>query len=67
MATDDIINRVKTITMNPNADSHWGANHAFYNDRTGKYPEHKIVERIVMLNNFLFEKDKNNKSIEKIK
>ena len=43
-----------------------GANHAFYNDRTGKYPEHKIVERIVMLNNFLFEKDKNNKSIKKL-
>lgn len=65
MATGDIIKRVKTIMMNPDADSHEGASHAFYNDGTGKYPEHKIVKRIVMLNN----KDEiqNDKSTEKIK
>lgn len=65
MATDDIIKRVKAIMMNPNADLHQGASHAFYNDRTGKYPEHKIVKRIVMLNNE--NEIQNDKSTEKIK
>jgi len=42
--------RISTILENPCADSHWGASHTFYHDRTGKYPEHMIVKRIMNLN-----------------
>lgn len=46
----ELASRIDMIKSNPNADSHWGASHTFYHDRTGKYPEYMIVERIVFLN-----------------
>lgn len=48
--TGDLTSRIEVISTNPDADSHWGASHAFYVDRTGKYPEYMIVKRIALLN-----------------
>lgn len=46
----DLEHRINMIKSNPNADSHWGASHTFYHDRTGLYPEYVIVDAILLLN-----------------
>ena len=42
----DLENRVTTIQKNWMADSHNGASHAFYHDRTGLWEEHKIADAV---------------------
>lgn len=46
----ELASRISMIMENPKADSHWGASHTFYHDRTGKYPEYTIVKRVILLN-----------------
>jgi len=41
--TGDLKSRVDALESKMFADSHDGASHAFYHDRTGKYPESEIV------------------------
>jgi len=46
--TGDLNSRVGVIRDRSIADSHLGSSHAFYHDRTGKYPEETIVSRITL-------------------
>jgi len=45
--TRDLMSRVATLENKPFADSHDGASHAFYHDRTGKYPESEIAATFI--------------------
>lgn len=47
--TGDLERRLSVIDRQPLADSHIGSSHAFYHDRTGKYGESDIVDRIKFL------------------
>lgn len=58
--TGEFKSRLEAIIKNPNADTHTGAGHAFYHDRTGKYPEHKIVELL----NYRIQEEKNSRELE---
>lgn len=55
----DLIPRMTTLKSEMFADTHNGAKHAFYHDRTGEYPEYDIAAAIGFTNPDLF-KDKEN-------
>ena len=53
--THELVSRVSTVMENSLADSHNGASHTFYHDRTAKWRESEIASEIFRMNPDLFD------------